>query len=138
MILFPPQELQTQQITTGRSKMAKTSEVLADLVKVDGVNAAVIVARDGFVIDGVSNRGNLDTETVGAVISAGTGSSEVMGRELNVGAMTQGMIEFTGGLIMMNLVGLDTILAVVADPKANLGYVRLQIKKRIPEIEKMM
>jgi predicted regulator of Ras-like GTPase activity (Roadblock/LC7/MglB family) len=138
MILFPSQELQTQQITTGRSKMAKTSEVLADLVKVDGVNAAVIVARDGFVIDGVSNRGNLDTETVGAVISAGTGSSEVMGRELNVGAMTQGMIEFTGGLIMMNLVGLDTILAVVADPKANLGYVRLQIKKRIPEIEKMM
>jgi predicted regulator of Ras-like GTPase activity (Roadblock/LC7/MglB family) len=138
MILFPSQELQTQQITTGRSKMAKTSEVLADLVKVDGVNAAVIVARDGFVIDGVSNRGNLDTETVGAVISAGTGYSEVMGRELNVGAMTQGMIEFTGGLIMMNLVGLDTILAVVADPKANLGYVRLQIKKRIPEIEKMM
>lgn len=118
--------------------MAKTKEVLGELVKVDGVNAAVIVARDGFVIDGVSNRGNLDADTVGAVISAGTGSSEVMGRELNVGAMTQGMMEFTDGLIMMSLVGLDAILAVVADPKANLGYVRFQIKKRIPEIEGML
>ena len=118
--------------------MAKSKELLEDLVKVDGINAAVIVARDGFVIDGVSNRGSLDTDTVGAVISAGTGSSEVMGRELNVGAMTQGMIEFTGGLIIMSLVGLDAILAVVADPKANLGYVRLQIKKRIPEIEKIL
>jgi predicted regulator of Ras-like GTPase activity (Roadblock/LC7/MglB family) len=118
--------------------MAKSKELLEDLVKVDGINAAVIVARDGFVIDGVSNRGSLDTDTVGAVISAGTGSSEVMGRELNVGAMTQGMIEFTGGLIIMSLVGLDAILAVVADPKANLGYVRLQIKKRIPEIEMVM
>ena len=35
--------------------MAKSKELLEDLVKVDGINAAVIVARDGFVIDGVSN-----------------------------------------------------------------------------------
>lgn len=118
--------------------MAKSKELLEDMVKVDGINAAVIVSRDGFVIDGVSNRGSLDTDTVGAVISAGTGSSEVMGRELNVGVMTQGMIEFTGGLIIMSLVGLDAILAVVADPKANLGYVRLQIKKRIPDIEMVL
>ncbi|HTP66698.1 MAG TPA: roadblock/LC7 domain-containing protein [Geobacteraceae bacterium] len=118
--------------------MAKTKGLLEDLVKVEGVTAAVIVARDGFVIDGVSNRGNLETETVGAVISAGTGSSEVMGRELQVGTMTQGMMEFSDGLIIMSLVGLDAILAVVADIKANLGYVRFQIKKRIPEIAKAL
>lgn len=118
--------------------MIKTSGLLEELVNVDGVNAAVIVGRDGFVIDGVSNRGSLETETVGAVISAGTGSSEVMGRELNVGSMTQGMMEFSDGLIIMSLVGLGAILAVVADTKANLGYVRFQIKKRIPEIEKAL
>ncbi len=118
--------------------MAKTNGLLEELVNVDGVNAAVIVGRDGFVIDGVSNSGSLETETVGAVISAGTGSSEVMGRELNVGTMTQGMMEFSDGLIIMSLVGIEAILAVVADTKANLGYVRFQIKKRIPEIEKAL
>ncbi len=118
--------------------MARTNGLLEELVSVDGVNAAVIVGRDGFVIDGVSNSGSLETETVGAVISAGTGSSEVMGRELNVGTMTQGMMEFSDGLIIMSLVGIEAILAVVADTKANLGYVRFQIKKRIPEIEKAL
>jgi predicted regulator of Ras-like GTPase activity (Roadblock/LC7/MglB family) len=118
--------------------MANTNELLEELVRVDGVNTAVIVGRDGFVIDGVSHGGKLETETVGAVISAGTGSSEVMGRELSVGIMTQGMMEYSDGMIMMSLVGNDAILAVVADEKANLGYVRFQIKKCLPAIEKTL
>ncbi len=118
--------------------MAKSTELLKELVDIDGVNTAVIVGRDGFVIDGFSNGGKMDTETVGAVISAGTGSSEVMGRELKVGVMTQGMMEFSDGMIMMSLVGSEAILAVVANPKANLGYVRFQIKKRLPAIEKTL
>jgi predicted regulator of Ras-like GTPase activity (Roadblock/LC7/MglB family) len=118
--------------------MAKTMELLRELVDIDGVNTAVIVGRDGFVIDGVSKGGKLDTDTVGAVISAGTGSSEVMGRELNVGIITQGMMEYTDGMIMMSLVGSEAILAVVANPKANLGYVRFQIKKRMPSFEKAL
>lgn len=124
------------QKTDGRVKMSTTHEILQDLVKISGVNTAVIVGRDGFVIDGVSNGGHLETETVGAVISAGIGSSEVMGRELNVGAMNQGMMEYADGLIMMSLVGGDAILAVVADTQVNLGYVRLQIKRRLADIEK--
>jgi predicted regulator of Ras-like GTPase activity (Roadblock/LC7/MglB family)/CheY-like chemotaxis protein len=120
----------------GGTKMSTTHEILQDLVKISGVNTAVIVGRDGFVIDGVSNGGSLDTETVGAVISAGIGSSEVMGRELNVGIMNQGMMEYADGLIMMSLVGGDAILAVVADTQVNLGYVRLQIKRRLADIEK--
>ncbi len=116
--------------------MASANELLQELVKVGGVRTAVVVGRDGFVIDGVSNGSHLDTETVGAVISAGIGSSEVMGRELKVGLMSQGMMEYSGGLIMMSLVGDDAILAVVADTHANIGYVRLQIKKRLAEIER--
>lgn len=124
-----------EQITDGRINMSNTNELLQELVRIGGVKTAVVVGRDGFVIDGVSSGSHLDTETVGAVISAGIGSSEVMGRELKVGIMSQGMMEYSGGLIMMSLVGNDAILAVVADTHANLGYVRLQIKKRLPAIE---
>ena len=124
------------EASDGRKKMANTNELLQELVRVNGVKTAVVVGRDGFVIDGVSNGSHLDTESVGAVISAGIGSSEVMGRELNVGIMNQGMMEYSGGLIMMSLVGEEAILAVVADTQANLGYVRLQIRRRLPEIER--
>ncbi|NVN89837.1 MAG: response regulator [Desulfuromonadales bacterium] len=127
-----------EHITEGGTKMATTNELLQELVKISGVKTAVVVGRDGFVIDGVSSGGQLDTETVGAVISAGIGSSEVMGRELNVGKMHQGMMEYADGLIMMSLIGADAILAIVADAEVNLGYVRLQIKRRLPELEKVI
>lgn len=127
---------ETDDISNGGKSMPSTKELLQELVLVGGIKTAVVVGRDGFVIDGVSNGGNLETESVGAVISAGIGSSEVMGKELNVGIMNQGMMEYSGGLIMMSLVGQEAILAVVADTQANLGYVRLQIRRRLPEFEK--
>jgi uncharacterized protein len=118
--------------------MGALRDVLNDLVKVEGVTTAVVVGRDGFVLDGVSRSATLDTEAVGAVISTGIGSSEVVGRELGVGEMTQGLLEYKGGLIVMGLVGRDGIVAIVADIGANLGNVRYQLKKRIPEIEKVL
>lgn len=118
--------------------MANLREVLSDLIKVEGVTTAVVVGRDGFVIDGVSRSTTLDTEAVGAVISTGIGSSEVMGGELGVGEMTQGLLEYKGGLIVMGLVGRDAIVALVADIGANLGNVRYQLKKRVPDLERAL
>jgi uncharacterized protein len=118
--------------------VANLRELLSDLVKVEGVTTAVVVGRDGFVLDGVSRSTKLDTEAVGAVISTGIGSSEVMGGELGVGEMTQGLLEYKGGLIVMGLVGREAILAIVADVNANLGNVRYQLKKRIPDIERAL
>jgi predicted regulator of Ras-like GTPase activity (Roadblock/LC7/MglB family) len=113
-------------------------QTLNELVKVDGVTTAVVVGRDGFVIDGAASRGALDAEAIGAVISTGVGSAEVMGGELTLGEMTQSMFEYNGGIIVMSLASPEAILAVVADVKANLGMVRLQVKKRLPEIARAM
>jgi predicted regulator of Ras-like GTPase activity (Roadblock/LC7/MglB family) len=117
--------------------MGALRQVLTELVKTDGINTAVVVGRDGFVLEGVSERSALDTEAVGAIISTGIGSAEVMGGELRVGTMTQSMFEYNDGVIVLCLAG-EAILAVVADPKANLGMVRFQVKKRAPEIAKAM
>jgi uncharacterized protein len=114
--------------------MANLKSQLGDFAKVDGINAAVVVGRDGFVIEGISNDGRLDVEAVGAVISTGLGSSEVMGRELSVGSLTQSMIEFDNGVLVMGTLGKDALLCLVCQPGANLGNVRLQMKKRAPDM----
>jgi predicted regulator of Ras-like GTPase activity (Roadblock/LC7/MglB family) len=57
-----------------------------------------------------------------------------MGRELCVGDLCQTMIEFKEGIIVVNLVGDNAILAVVACLKTPLGNIRFQVKKRLPEI----
>ena len=104
-------------------------QLLTDLVKVDGITTAVLVSRDGFVIDGASNGNSLDLETVGAVVSAGIGSNIAIGKELHVGAIRQSMAEYEKGFIVATLLGEAGALAVVADLKANLGHVRYHVKK---------
>ncbi len=118
--------------------MSKLKKHLEELAKVDGINSVIVVGRDGFVIDGVAHGAEMDAEAVGAVVSTGIGSSEVMGRELKVGDMTQAMFEYDGGIIMTSFLGAEAILAVVADLKANLGMVRYQVKKQLPEILKTL
>jgi uncharacterized protein len=115
--------------------MANLKSQLSEFVKVEGISAAVVVGRDGFVIEGISNEGKLDVETVGAVISTGLGSSEAMGRELGVGALVQSMIEFNNGVLVMGTLGKDALLCLVCATGANLGNARLQMKKRSPELE---
>jgi len=114
--------------------MTTLVELLKELILIEGINTAVVVSRDGFVIEGVSSGGRLDLDAVGAVISTGVGSSEVMGRELKVGEITQGMFEYKDGLVVMSLLGTDAILAVVATINANLGNIRYQLRKRAQEI----
>jgi len=111
--------------------MAGLKDELSDILRVDGITAAVVVGRDGFVIEGISRNG-LDVETVGAVISTGLGTTEVMGKELNVGALTQSMVEFDDGILVMGNLGRDALLCLVCKRGANLGNVRLQMKKRVP------
>ena len=112
--------------------------ILTELVAVEGIHTAVVVGRDGFVIDGASSKGSLDTEAIGAVISTGIGSASVMGGELKLGEMTQSMFEYQDGIIVMSLASAEAILAVVADIKANLGNIRYQVKKRLPELGKVL
>jgi uncharacterized protein len=115
--------------------MAGLKQQLGELIKVEGIGTAVVVGRDGFVIDGATNGQGMDIEAIGAVVSTGIGSAEMMGRELNVGVMTQGLLEFKDGIIVMGLLGHDAVLAVVADLNANLGNIRYQVKKRSSEIQ---
>jgi len=114
--------------------MPTLKEELTELVKIEGIATAVVVSRDGFVIDGASNGNSLDMEAVGAVVSAGIGSNVAMGRELHVGAIQQSLVEYEKGFIVATLLGESGSLAVVADLKANLGHVRYHVKKRATAI----
>jgi predicted regulator of Ras-like GTPase activity (Roadblock/LC7/MglB family) len=117
--------------------MATLKALLGELVKVEGVRSAVLVGRDGFVIEGLSH-GNLDLDPIGAVISTGLGASEVMGVELKVGELVHSMIEYTNGIVFVSYIGSHAVLAIVADVKANLGHIRFQLRKRTPEIERAL
>ena len=47
-------------------------------------------------------------------------------------------MEYQGGIVMMTALGREALLAVVAGKDANLGNVRLQVRRRVPELEKAL
>jgi uncharacterized protein len=122
-------------LSKGDMNMTGLKEILGQLVKVENVNVAVCVGRDGFVIDAASSQ-SADTDAIGAMVSTGMGSAESVGRELGLGVMDQAMMEYNDGIVMMTAIGSEALLAVVANKNANLGNVRLQVRRRVPELEK--
>ncbi len=118
--------------------MSDLNSILTKIVNMEGISAAVVVSRDGFVIEGITSGEDSDVDAIGAVISTGVGSSETVGDQLNVGGMVQSLVEYANGIVMMSLIGEEAILAVTTDLKINLGHVRYQVKKIIPELAKIL
>jgi uncharacterized protein len=115
--------------------MSKLKSLLNDFLHVDGINAAVVVSRDGFVIEGETNGSGLDNEAVGAVVSMGIGSTSVIANELQVGDVTQTMLECARGIVVVTSLGTNALLALVSDASVNVGNLRFQLKKRVSAIE---
>lgn len=113
--------------------MSSLKEILAELTNVPGVNTACLVGRDGFLLDSIAIAG-IDTEMIGAIASSGFGASESMGNQLGKGGLSMSMIEYANGPVMLSPVGDEAFLVIVADKEANLGMIRLKIKKHTNEI----
>ena len=127
------QTKQTPKAITKEDKMATTKEILNELAKIQSVDAVCLVARDGFLLDSIARTG-IDTEMIGAIASSGFGASESMGRQLGKGSMAISMIEFEKGPVMLSPVGDDAFLVIIADKDANLGMIRLKLKKHCGEL----
>ncbi|HDR73460.1 MAG TPA: dynein regulation protein LC7 [Methanoculleus sp.] len=103
-------------------------QILSEFLKLDGVSAAVVVGRDGFVIESVE-AGEIDTEALGAMASTGMGTSEAMGAELGKGDMHQMLVELEHGPILLSPLSEDELIAIVGDKDVNIGRIRYELKK---------
>jgi predicted regulator of Ras-like GTPase activity (Roadblock/LC7/MglB family) len=102
--------------------------LLEEFLKVEGVSAAAVVGRDGFVIEsGVS--GNVDIESLGALASTGLGTSEAMSNTLRKGELSQILVELEKGLIILSPLSADELIVIVADSSSNIGRIRYELKK---------
>ncbi len=115
--------------------MPSTTNVLKNLNAAQGIHESLIVGRDGFVIDHV---GDMDSESVGAIISTAIGAIEAMGRDCEQGGLFEVMAEYKDGVIIAAPIGRDAVLGVVAGNDANLGGIRHAVKKNIRELERAL
>lgn len=114
---------------------SRAEEILKELAKTDGVHEALVVGRDGFVID---NTGDMNAETVGAIVSTAIGAVEAMGRDADQGGLFEFMAEFKEGVMIVAPIGREAVLGIVANSDANLGRVRHDVKKNLRELERVL
>jgi len=73
-------------------------------------------------------------DALGAVASGALSSAEMVGEEFKKGILERVVLEYDEGKVILQQVGKDVVLAIFASKEANLGIVRLTIKRKQQEI----
>ncbi len=112
------------------------SDVLSRALNIKGVISAAVVSGEGFIVEEASNS-DQDLGFVGGIIASGLASSNVLADLLGGGNISQVMIEYEEGPVLM--VPLETkeddyVMLTTLDSIASLGRARFQIRKLLPEI----
>ncbi|MEQ8187958.1 MAG: roadblock/LC7 domain-containing protein [Candidatus Eremiobacterota bacterium] len=118
--------------------MASSPEqVLEELLSVPGVEAAVASDKDGLLLASAGIKEDdvgSDMDALGAVASGALSSAEMVGEEFKKGILERVVLEYDEGKVILQQVGKDVVLAIFASKEANLGIVRLTIKRKQQEI----
>lgn len=113
--------------------MASPEELLEDLLNVPGVEAAVATDKDGLLLAsaGITEDDKSgDMEALGALASGALSSAEMVGEESKKGSLKRVVLEYSEGKVILQQLGSDVILSIFVSKTANLGIVRLNIKRK--------
>lgn len=105
------------------------SELVQKLQKDYGLEAALVVTTDGLVVDAATASGTVfDAEAIAANAVSGLLTLEALGQEF-ASTPRQAIIEFDRHLVLVAPLDQDTALVLVAAGSANLGRLRLAVRR---------
>ncbi|ABA89714.1 PATAN domain GTPase-activating protein, putative [Syntrophotalea carbinolica DSM 2380] len=126
-----------QEIEEGSTHMEQepreSTEVMNNLLEISGIDAVVVVGRDGFVIESTGSSARINIDELGASLAHAINGIEEMGTELNINCFQDMFIEYGSAVIMCKPVG-DAIAAVVTPDASKLGIIRHKTKKLFQEL----
>ncbi|MDO9325055.1 MAG: roadblock/LC7 domain-containing protein [Methanoregula sp.] len=117
-------------------KTRSSTDILQELSRIKGVNAVVVVGRDGLVIESIGYVTNTKLDILGAAIASAINNINDMGTELKVGEFVDLFINYHNAMIMCFPIG-EVICGIASTDSSKLGMIRHMSQKLIPELEKM-
>lgn len=122
------------QARTSANQARTSTDILQEIADIKGVNAVVVVGRDGFVIESLGYMPNANLDVLGASVASAINSISDMGTELNVGEFSDLFVTYKAAMIMCFPVG-DAICGIAGEDSSALGLIRHKTHKLIPELE---
>lgn len=102
-----------------------------------GVDAVIILGRDGLVIDSHAGNG-IDSEDVSALIPSMVTASSRLGDAAGRGEFHTGVIEFASGMLLVASITPETLLAILVAPDTNIGSLLYEIERHRSAIASLL
>jgi predicted regulator of Ras-like GTPase activity (Roadblock/LC7/MglB family) len=113
--------------------MPSIRDLVAAIRQREGVEAAVILGRDGLLIDSQTVPG-LDAEDLAARIPAIIAPADDLGAAADRGPLTTAVLEHRGGLAIISVLTEDAVLFVLVRAEANVGQLLLELRRNREQI----
>ena len=94
----------------------------------DGVEAAIVLGRDGLLIDSHTVAG-LDAENVAAHIPSIISAADEFGTSAGRGRLTTAVLEHPNGIAIVSVLSEEAVLLVLVQPAANVGPLLFELRK---------
>ncbi|HET7583307.1 MAG TPA: roadblock/LC7 domain-containing protein [Gemmatimonadaceae bacterium] len=109
--------------------MPTIRELVAALRERDGVEAAVLLGRDGLVIDAANALPAADTDAIAALVPAVVGSADALGHQSGRGALLTAILEHEGGIAVVSVLTPDAVLLVMMRESAHVGPLLFELRR---------
>ncbi len=114
--------------------MVDLKQTLSRFLSIPGVRLAVLVGRDGLMIEGLTREGKEDMEAVGAIMTTGLSTAEALGQEIGRGSVVGALMEYEHGLVSVDPLGDFALMVTLSDNASSIGRVRHMVKTSRNEI----
>jgi uncharacterized protein len=120
---------------SGRKKtMTDLKQMLSRFLSIPGVRQAILVGRDGLMIEGLTRDGKDDMEAVGAIMTTGLSTAEALGQEIARGGVVGVLMEYEHGLVSVDPLGDFALMVTISDNASTITRVRHLVKTSRGEI----
>jgi predicted regulator of Ras-like GTPase activity (Roadblock/LC7/MglB family) len=103
-------------------------DVVLALNRRPGVEAVVVVGRDGLPIDSQTKNG-VDADNVAALVPGVLRDADELGAAGGRGEFTAGVLEFGRGLAVVSVLSPDAWVVVLVQPETNVGALLFDIRR---------
>lgn len=114
--------------------MSELKKILENFCKLEGVRGALVVGHDGAVQESFMER-ETDVQAVAQVVASCTRLGEASAGELHMDVLNQSYVQYADVSVTSEVLGSKSSLVILADSGANLGRIRLEIRKNRKIIE---
>lgn len=117
--------------------MPTIRDLVGALRQREGVEAAVVLGRDGLLIDGQSVP-NLDAEDIAAHVPSIISAADEFGSAAGRGGLTMAILEHPGGLALITVLSSEVVLLVLVAPQANIGQLLFELRRHREHIASLV